>query len=218
MEKKRRKLSSLLFVFLLAGLVMVMVPIGCSGGSSSDDDDDTTATLADDDDDDTSADDDDDAVADDDDDTTTGGVWEDSDSGLMWQNTQNETVIWQDAIDYCEALALDGETDWRLPSINELRSLIRGCTETETDGACGVTDSCVDSSTCWDSICLSCSEGGGPDIGCYWDAAVEGDCSWYWSSSSRSDYEDTAWFVDFNDGDVSSDPNDYFGGVRCVRQ
>lgn len=50
-----------------------------------------------------------------------------SKSGLMWQD--NSDVItskktWQDAISYCESLTLAGYNDWRLPNLNELRSIV----------------------------------------------------------------------------------------------
>ncbi len=48
-------------------------------------------------------------------------------TGLMWQdNSDAETVTkdWQGAIDYCESLTLGGYSDWRLPNINELRSIV----------------------------------------------------------------------------------------------
>ncbi|MBU1684612.1 DUF1566 domain-containing protein [Patescibacteria group bacterium] len=51
----------------------------------------------------------------------------DSKTGLQWQDnneTNSTTHTWQDAIDHCEALGLDGHDDWRLPNINELQSLV----------------------------------------------------------------------------------------------
>ena len=51
----------------------------------------------------------------------------DSNSGLQWQdNTAAKTVTrsWQEAISYCEALNLGEKSDWRLPNINELISLV----------------------------------------------------------------------------------------------
>jgi len=54
-----------------------------------------------------------------------GGVVTDSSTGLQWQdNAVSGTMTWTAAIDYCEALSLDGHSDWRLPNINELTSLV----------------------------------------------------------------------------------------------
>jgi len=46
---------------------------------------------------------------------------------LQWQDTQEAKTVnlsWTESIDYCEALKLNGENDWRLPNINELLSII----------------------------------------------------------------------------------------------
>ena len=51
----------------------------------------------------------------------------DSKTGLEWQdnNESNSTKrSWQGAIDYCESLSLNAYDDWRLPNINELKTLI----------------------------------------------------------------------------------------------
>ena len=51
----------------------------------------------------------------------------DSKTGLAWQDnndTNGTERTWQEAIDYCETLDLDGHNDWRLPNINELKTII----------------------------------------------------------------------------------------------
>ena len=53
-------------------------------------------------------------------DTTTGLMWQ-----QMWQQTSpNIASTWSQALSYCENLTLGGHTDWRLPTIKELRSLV----------------------------------------------------------------------------------------------
>ena len=44
----------------------------------------------------------------------------DSSTGLQWQDDVNITKTWTQAIDYCEALTLGANSDWRLPNFNEL--------------------------------------------------------------------------------------------------
>lgn len=49
-----------------------------------------------------------------------------SDQGthLMWQKQDDGTTkTWYAAITYCEGLTLAGHTDWRLPTIKELKSI-----------------------------------------------------------------------------------------------
>ena len=53
------------------------------------------------------------------------GTVTDNSSGLMWQQTTAaDTMIWEDALSYCENLNLGGYTDWRLPTVKELNSLV----------------------------------------------------------------------------------------------
>lgn len=49
----------------------------------------------------------------------------DSETGLIWQKTYDETEKkWSDALAYCENLTYAGYSDWRMPNINELLSLV----------------------------------------------------------------------------------------------
>jgi len=53
------------------------------------------------------------------------GIVSDASIGLRWQdNNISNTMTWQSAIDTCEALSLGGFSDWRLPNVNELASLV----------------------------------------------------------------------------------------------
>ncbi|MEK6742265.1 MAG: DUF1566 domain-containing protein [Nitrospirota bacterium] len=46
-------------------------------------------------------------------------------TGLMWVKTPDATTrTWQAALDYADGLPLCGHTDWRLPNVNELESLV----------------------------------------------------------------------------------------------
>jgi hypothetical protein len=53
------------------------------------------------------------------------GTVTDTDTGLMWQkDTALGTNIWQQALSYCENLTLAGYSDWRLPNVRELQSIV----------------------------------------------------------------------------------------------
>ncbi|MCP4757079.1 MAG: DUF1566 domain-containing protein [Proteobacteria bacterium] len=53
-------------------------------------------------------------------------------TNLMWQRNTNvglpdwedRKANWSDAISYCESIVIDGYTDWRLPNIKELQSIV----------------------------------------------------------------------------------------------
>jgi len=192
----------------------------------SPDDDDTTPS---DDDDTTPPDDDDDDDNDDNDDNNddndTEG-WIDPSTNLMWQKepAPNE-MDWEDAITYCNALSLGNATDWRLPSISELRSLVRGCPGTQSAGTCGVKDNCLSVADCRDGTCNGCDENQGPNNGIYWPDDIEGTGNpqhqyyeWYWSSSTVSDQTSWAWGIDFPWAWVGHNGKDNDAcQVRCVR-
>jgi len=54
------------------------------------------------------------------------GTITDSSTGLMWeQATSNASLLsWTGALYYCEDLTLAGYTDWRLPNMKELRTIV----------------------------------------------------------------------------------------------
>ena len=133
---------------------------------------------------------------------------------LTWQNPYTaDPMKWQEAIDYCNNLTLNDHSDWHLPTISELRSLIRRCPDTELGGSCDVTDACL-SADCWDSQCAGCPGG----QGCYWPDEMQGYCVWHYSSSSHAGDSANAWCVAFYHGDVDNLRKDNNTEVRCVRR
>jgi len=60
------------------------------------------------------------SFTDNDDETVTDNV-----TTLMWQQEDdNKTRTWAEAITYCKGLSLAKHADWRLPSVQELKSII----------------------------------------------------------------------------------------------
>ena len=45
-------------------------------------------------------------------------------TGIMWAKEYETSKTWKDAMAYCEALDYGGYTDWRLPNVTELGSLV----------------------------------------------------------------------------------------------
>jgi len=56
--------------------------------------------------------------------TNTDSTVTDTSAGLMWQQKTPGPMNWEGGLSYCEALTLGGYTDWRLPNINELQSIV----------------------------------------------------------------------------------------------
>ncbi len=147
------------------------------------------------------------------------GTWFDWRWGLTWENPPTGRYLdWEEARAHCESLWLEGG-GWRLPSISELRTLIRDCEATELEGNCGVTDECLDLS-CRGPSCNGCAYDSGPAEGCYWPHEMEGACRAYWSSSRVEFGPEDAYYVRFIDGRVSVSAivsSGYDFAVRCVR-
>ena len=54
-----------------------------------------------------------------------GNIVTDGSTGLQWQDDAiGSVMVWTAAIDYCENLTLDTYSDWRLPNLNELTSIV----------------------------------------------------------------------------------------------
>lgn len=52
------------------------------------------------------------------------GTITDLDTGLMWAQTPSSSLSWSNALAYGESLTLAGFTDWRVPNVKELQSLV----------------------------------------------------------------------------------------------
>lgn len=147
------------------------------------------------------------------------GTWVDPATGLRWQQSPaDKKVAWSGAPAYCAGLELGGYSDWRLPRIGELRSLIRGCPSTETGGSCGVTNTCL-GAACKNKACDGCTENEGPNAGCYWAPELTGNCGWYWSSDLVQGSTTSTWVVVYEGAYIyQSTQLPLLGNyIRCVR-
>ncbi|MBN2120319.1 MAG: DUF1566 domain-containing protein [Candidatus Omnitrophica bacterium] len=52
------------------------------------------------------------------------GTITDLKTDLMWQKGENPRMSWYEALDYCKQLKLAGHSDWRLPNIKELNTIL----------------------------------------------------------------------------------------------
>lgn len=116
----------------------------------------------------------------------------DTQTMLMWDddylNVKRETYTWIEAINLCENLTINGYSDWRLPNINELVTIIDNTTHEPAIN--NKFDSCAN------------------DI--YWSSTTA-------ITSASPNYKE-AWKVDFNTSIVSTgNEKSTSAYVRCVR-
>jgi len=125
------------------------------------------------------------------------------------------------AVAACQKAGEQFGENWRLPSISNLRSLIRGCPYTEWGGWCEVYDECASALNCWNDDCnFACAvqgPGPGPD-GCYSSHAVlQGLCGKYWSRTQVEDSPDEGWWtVVFNGAMIWGEPTALHESMRVV--
>ncbi len=136
--------------------------------------------------------------------------FKDLDAKLCWQEPPApELLQWNEASGYCDGLGL------RLPTVQELASLVRGCPA----AMCPVEDpGCLSLACRAAPECQGCAMLAGPGPGgCYWDPALTGPCDWYWTSSGVDGGPFDAWFVYFQSGSVDYGAQSIPKQVRCVR-
>lgn len=67
------------------------------------------------------------------------GTITDNATGLMWmQNDNGEGLTWENALSYAEAFEFAGYSDWRLPSVKELQSIVDYTRSPETSGSAAI--------------------------------------------------------------------------------
>ena len=131
------------------------------------------------------------------------------DSKLQWSNKSPNWMNWNDALNYCANLNEGGHSDWRLPNIDELRTLIQNHSGTQTGGSCPISEKARKlAGRDWTKDCV------GRDGSNF---SKLGDTGWFWSSSTQSDYTDSTWLVYFTDGRVINGNKSDRYYVRCVR-
>lgn len=130
--------------------------------------------------------------------------------GLQWSNKAPSDMSWNGAINYCKDLNEGGYSDWRLPTIDELRTLIQNHSGTQSGGSCPISEKA--GKLAWRDWIDDC---GGSRSGSNFSKL--GDTGRFWSSSTLSDNPDNAWCVNFYLGYVNDYNKTYDYYVRCVR-
>ncbi|NOI67133.1 DUF1566 domain-containing protein [Vibrio sp. 99-8-1] len=103
------------------------------------------------------------------------GTVTDQATGLMWQSADDGVRrSWQDSLAYAESSELAGYSDWRLPNIKELQSIVKYGGEEGT----------------WPAIDTRFITLSG-------DNSID-DPSWVWSSTTQGDFKYTATYISFS--------------------
>jgi hypothetical protein len=134
------------------------------------------------------------------------GTITDQRTGLVWEklssdgsiHDQDQSYVWDDAFAVklagLNAMAFAGHSNWRLPNVNELQSIVSyGATDPSVLPA--FNTSCISGCTV-----LTCSCTSGP----------------YWSSTTYEADHTFAWIVSFFDGLVGASDKSSNGFVRAV--
>lgn len=124
--------------------------------------------------------------------TVSGDCVTDNITGLMWTKDGNRfgKRTWTQAISNANNLSLCGFTDWRLPNVLELESLVHAGYNKET---CG-------SSKCSSNAAWLNTQG-----------FTNVQLGYYWSATTDADVTDVTWDVDMWDGSVGGyDKSDYY--------
>jgi len=129
----------------------------------------------------------------------------------QWSKRSSEKLSWSESKSYCENLKENEYDDWRLPTISELRELVKNCPYTESNGTCKVSDKCLDNKTCSDSYCDGCPY---KTNGNY---SKQDDVEGLWSVSELEDGSVNAWRIDFSHAEIDHDYRSSKNFVRCVR-
>jgi len=119
---------------------------------------------------------------------------------LIWQYDPVDSVpqplelSWNGAIDYCNTLDLGDYTDWRLPNLRELQSLIN-----------------------YKYFFPAISNAAGTGKGVGNDPFYAFQSSSYWSATTHADFSNAAWCIEFFEGHTDTSNKTDSKYVRCVR-
>ena len=129
-----------------------------------------------------------------------------------------EKMTWDEAVKYCDRFTdfHFGFDKWRLPTVDELRELVRNCPATEPGGSCKVSEE----ENCLAGNCSSpknsCACERKPKNRGYYSMYGDADYIGLWSSSTLSDDDKKAWGAVFYSGMIGSVGKDVKLYARCI--
>jgi hypothetical protein len=155
----------------------------------------------------------------------------DKSTGLTWTHEAKEKLTWVKANQYCETLDFAGFADWRLPNIDELRSIVVGCPTTVLEGSCPIHDNNGFGGKAIDITKDNCGckesrtkRDGAFYYNLYWDNSVWKEIRdsnttscYYRSSTPVTDIKGRHFSMDFCMASVGQSHPDSDTNVYCVR-
>lgn len=129
----------------------------------------------------------------------------DPESKLYW-SSKTELFGAEEKAAYCQGI-IDGYSgDWHMPTIDELRTLVKSCDKIKPDGTCPVTAENNSSEGFNDDSC-SCN-----DTSSINSKLGDGEILW---SSTKSSNETESWYIDFSNATLSFGLDEN-GIIRCA--
>ena len=148
------------------------------------------------------------------------GPCEDAATGYVWSSADidsnyDKPASWLDKAVQCRESNEGGISKWRIPTIDEVRTLLPSNENLKTGGECKVTNECFDyaSADCFnESVCSE--EGGEMIISSLFD--YSGYLTGTVADAENTDY---SWFVNMRTGSLERifNGNDLFHESRCIK-
>lgn len=143
---------------------------------------------------------------------------EDPATGIIWSEIILTQMDWGNAKAYCDDFDEGGYTDWRLPNIDEMRTVIRNCSQMIPGGECPVSELNGNASGAGnydsDERRLACSCSGSDDLGT--ESIIGNRHKVLWTSTTVSDIPVYAWTLDSNLS-LSPETKESKAFAHCIR-
>ncbi|MBO7127790.1 DUF1566 domain-containing protein [bacterium] len=131
--------------------------------------------------------------------------------GMLWSPISGKRLTFKEADVYCSSLKSGGYSDWHLPTVDDLKTLVQHCPNLEPDGACRLSEDsgCLLARKCLNKNKCRCSGSG--------KYSKLNDAVAIWSASLNSSDSQEAYFFDFGSGKIEVQYTGAKAFVRCTR-
>ncbi len=115
-------------------------------------------------------------------------------TGLMWQKDDYRSLHFEDAVDHCESAATGGWTDWRLPNVKELQSIVDYSRAPDATGSAAIDP-------VFNTTAIT-NEGGQADWGYYWASTTHANYGGHGASGTYLSFGRALGYSEFQLSDV----------------